>query len=213
MAPRKDKRFRTGLSSSRPSGVSQPPNTPPQSTPLSPIQPEPGRPRGPRPLIERVKFYAELTVATLTLLGSSWALAPSLDIRASTVINRSNPTEAEFTVSNIGRVSVYHVIFYCNIKTRQFANLTIGANARPSPLGGPAGQGIAVLHANESITRNCSSGFAEQIPLINATYPASFMITAEYSWPMIKYRDSISRFFGSRTSDDGTVTIAPDAGW
>jgi hypothetical protein len=164
-------------------------------------------------MVRTYKIYLELIVAILALFGTAWALAPSLDLRPGVVTSKSNPTNADFTISNVGRVPVYGVILTCRIKTREVHDLFVGANAGKSPLGGHAGQGISILHANESVTRNCAAGFPTQIPLINVTYPASFTITVDYSWPFIGYRDSITRAFGSRTADDGSVTLAPDTGW
>lgn len=165
-----------------------------------------------RGFLEHANSYLTIAVSLIALVGGAYAYFPSIDILANPVMNKMNAFDAEFTVTNNGRVPVYDIIIACEINSRGGHDVITEGNSSQSPIGTVGDQGIDYLPPHSSITRNCGGGFSGDFNS-NLAYPASIKVTSKYTWPIVPVRSLETRTFSSRRDIAGNILLIPDSGW
>jgi hypothetical protein len=160
--------------------------------------------------LERARLYLAIGAPVVAIIVSAWLYSPDITIQPAAVLNPPNAAGAEFTVSNTGRVTVYNLLFQCEIISENGARFTTSGNIVHLPSGRVIEQSMSSLSPNENITRNCGFGAAIAPPPTAIRYPASIIATAKYTWPLVKWTGSYSRRFSSRQGQGGRIVLVPD---
>ena len=159
--------------------------------------------------LEQAKLYLAIGLSVVVIIGAVWLYSPIISIQPAAVLNPLNVIDAEFTISNTGRVTVYNLLFQCEIIPENGARFTTSGNMVHLPSGRVVEQPISTLLPNENITRSCSRGVVTSQPLTVVRYPASIIATAQYTWPVVKWSGSYTRRFDSRQDQRGGVVLVP----
>ena len=149
--------------------------------------------------------------SVIGLVGAAWLYWPTVTVQAAAIIDEGNAANAEFTVTNSGRVHVYSIVFDCTVIDRNGVRYNSAGNVLIFP-GRTIAQEIDDLAPGHSITRNCSWGGAGgPLPAFPMPYPAYFEIRTPYIWPLFGLISHASpSTFASRTDGNGHHTIVPD---
>jgi hypothetical protein len=139
----------------------------------------------------------------------AWVYSPDIAIRPAAISNPINVSDAEFIVSNASRVTVYNLLFQCEMILENGTRFTTSGNIVHLPSGRVVEQSVATLLPNESITRNCSLGASTAPPPGVVRYPAAIIATARYTWPVVKWTGSSTRRFSSRPDQKGGIVLEP----
>jgi hypothetical protein len=160
--------------------------------------------------LERASLCLAIGVPAVATIGVAWFYSPSIIIQPAAALNPYNAIDAEFKVSNSGRLTVYNLLFQCEIIHETGTRFTVSGNIVHLPSGRIVEQGVAVLSPNESITRKCSFGAAPASPVAAVRYPASIITTAKYTWPLVRWAGFSIRQFNTRQDQRGGVALEPD---
>jgi hypothetical protein len=142
-------------------------------------------------------------------MGMAWFYSPGITIQPAAMSNPVNVSDAEFIVSNTSRVTVYNLLFQCEMILENGTHFTTSGNIVHLPSGRVVEQSVATLLPNESITRNCGLGASASPPPGVVRYPASIIATARYTWPVVRWTGSSSRRFSSRQDQKGGIVLEP----
>jgi hypothetical protein len=159
--------------------------------------------------LEQAKLYLAIGVSAVVMIGAAWFYTPIINIQPAAALNPLSVIDAEFILSNAGRVTVYNLLFQCEIIPENGARFTTSGNMVHLPSGRVVEQPISTLSPNENITRSCSRGVITSQPLTVIRYPASIVATAKYTWPVVKWTGSYTRRFDSRQDQRGGVVLVP----
>jgi hypothetical protein len=159
--------------------------------------------------LEQAKLYLAIGLSAVVMIGAAWFYAPIINIQPAAALNPLSVIDAEFVLSNAGRVTVYNLLFQCEIIPENGAHFTTSGNMVHLPSGRVVEQPISTLSPNENITRSCSRGVVTSQPLTVVRYPASIIATAKYTWPVVKWSGSYTRRFDSRQDQRGGIVLVP----
>ncbi|SDR63862.1 hypothetical protein SAMN05519103_09116 [Rhizobiales bacterium GAS113] len=142
------------------------------------------------------------------LAGAYWAFYPTVTIDPNVSLVSGNPLDAQFTITNSGRVSVFDVVLSCDVDSPQVKHLHIEANLGRSPLGRPIGQWLPKLDPGQPATRDCG----QSVGIVGPVYPAQVDVTVKFRWPwpLSGVKGSTTRHFTSRRNSTGRTFIVPN---
>jgi hypothetical protein len=160
--------------------------------------------------LERAGLYLAIGVPAIATIAIIWFYSPNIAIQPAAVLNPLNAVDAEFTITNTGHVTVYNLLFQCEIIRDNGTHFTTSANIVHLPSGRVVEQSISTLSPNEGITTHCGSGGTVSAPLTVARYPASIIATANYTWPLVKWTGSRTRRFNSRQDQSRGIVLVPE---
>lgn len=160
--------------------------------------------------LERVGLYLAIGVPAIATIAIIWFYSPNIAIQPAAVLNPLNAIDAEFSVTNTGNVTVYNLLFQCEIIRDNGTHFTTSANIVHLPSGRVVEQSISTLSPNESITRNCGFGATMSPPQTVARYPSSIIASAKYTWPLVRWTGSYTRRFNSRQDQRGDIVLVPE---
>jgi hypothetical protein len=169
------------------------------------------RPRSPRgspspgwQFLGRAGLYLAIGVPAVAIMGTAWFYSPDITIRTAAISNPIKVSDIEFIVSNTSRITVYNLLFQCEMILQNGARFTTSGNIVQLPSGRVAERSVATLLPNETITRNCGLGAS------TSPTPAFIIATARYTWPVVKWTGSSTRRFSSRQDQKGGIVLAPE---
>jgi hypothetical protein len=157
----------------------------------------------------RAGLYLAIGVSAVAIIWIAWLYSPDITIRAAAISNPTNVNDAEFTVSNTSRITVYNLLFQCEMILENGTRFTTSGNIVHLPSGRVVEQSVATLLPNESITRNCSLGASASPPPGVVRYPTAVIATARYTWPVVKWTGSSTHRFSSRQDQKGGIVLEP----
>jgi len=150
-------------------------------------------------------LYLAIGAPAVAIMAIIWFYSPIVTIQPAAMLNLANVNNAEFAVSNTGRVTVYNLLFQCEIIQENGGRLTTSGNIVHLPSGRVVEQSVSTVSPNENITRNCGLGAA-----VSPRRTVSIIATAKYTWPLVKWTGYYTRRFSSRQDQRGGIALVPD---
>jgi hypothetical protein len=148
-----------------------------------------------KPFLTRTKVISGILASLCGIGVAIYNFLPSLDVIAQPWDSSTGPANARFQFKNISRATIRDVRFDCLINNQTNKDFGTSGNSSRQPVIGEKSQVIGDLAPDRFVSRDCFGGISAEL----GPHPSNIRIDASFRWPVINFRQDISRYFVSET--------------